>query len=266
MNKAGNKIQAGLAIGVTVLLLGGCAATTTVTQTSASQPAKSEAKQEAVPPKSEKSPEKIVEEPFLAGKVVETMRATGYTYIQLEKDGKKAWFAVPSIEVSVGQEIEVMPGTQMGQFSSKTLQKSFESIVFSPGLVADPNAPLPVAAPPAETPPAAAEQNAVPPGHPPMDGSVPTNGGTATREQLRKAGVLGVSGKVLETMNSGGYTYVLISSGDKNIWGAVPTTEVSVGQEIELLPGQTMTNFSSKSLNKTFDSVIFSTGVVPATK
>jgi hypothetical protein len=42
--------------------------------------------------------------------------------------------------------------------------------------------------------------------------------------------------------------------------------EIKVGQEVELLPGQTMTNFSSKSLNKTFESVIFSTGAVPVTK
>jgi hypothetical protein len=75
-----------------------------------------------------------------------------------------------------------------------------------------------------------------------------------------------VSGKVVETMNSGGYTYILIASGDKNVWGAVPSMEVTVGQELQLLPGQTMSNFTSKSLNRTFDSVIFSTGAVPVTK
>jgi hypothetical protein len=252
----GNMLKDGLAAGGIVVLLVGCAGTTTVTQPAAKQTVKPE----AVPQKNEKE----VVEPaptFLAGKVVETMRATGYTYIQLEKDGKKAWFAVPSIEVTVGQEIEVLPGTQMGLFNSKSLNRKFDSIVFSPGLVVDPNASLPVAAPLEES-----EQNAVPPGHPPMDGAPQTNGGTATREQLRKAGVLGISGKVLETMNSGGYTYILIAGSDKNLWGAVPTMEVAVGQEIELLPGQTMTNFTSKSLNKTFESVVFSTGTVPVAK
>jgi hypothetical protein len=240
-------LAAGVTKGLLVALLCSCSTAGTVAQPVV--------KTVVVPQNAEKV---VAVQEFLSGKVVETMNATGYTYIQLEKDGQKAWFAVPSIEVNVGQMIEVLPGTQMGQFNSKSLRRSFESIVFSPGLVLDPSAQ-----PPAATAPAVTEQNVVPPGHPPMSGGAQTGVGAATKEQLRKVGVLGISGKVVETMNSGGYTYVLIASGDKNIWGAVPTTEVSVGQEIELLPGQTMTNFSSKSLNKTFDSVIFSTGVVP---
>jgi hypothetical protein len=250
----GNMLGDVLAIGMILVLLGGCAGTTTVTQPTA----KPTVKPEARTLNSEKNPAPQ-ELPFLSGKVVETMRATGYTYIQLEKDRKKAWFAVPSIEVSVGQEIEVLPGTQMGLFNSKSLKRTFDSIVFSPGLVVDPNAPLPATAAPS----AVSEQSSVPPGHPPMDAASQSIKGKATREQLVKAGILPISGKVLETMNSGGYTYILIASGDKNIWGAVPTMIVAVGQEIELLPGQAMTNFTSKSLNKTFDSVIFSTGAVP---
>jgi hypothetical protein len=251
---------AGLTIGLVVVLLGGCAGTATVVQPTG----KNTANTNAALPNGEKA---VVapEESFLSGKVVETMNATGYTYIQLEKEGKKAWFAVPGVSVSIGQEVEVLPGMQMGLFKSKSLNKTFDSIVFAPGLVADPNAPLPPAAEPApsEQP---SVQPSVPPGHPPMDAASSSSSGKATREQLVRAGVLPISGKVVETMNSGGYTYILIDSGDKKIWGAVPTMEVTVGQEIQLLPGQTMTNFNSKSLNRTFDSVIFSTGVVPVTK
>jgi hypothetical protein len=248
----------GLTIGLLVVLLGGCAGTATVTQ----PVVKPVATTEAVSQKTENAVA-APEETFLAGKVVETMNATGYTYILLEKEGKKAWFAVPSVAVSVGQEIEIQPGMQMGLFSSRSLNRKFESIVFSPGLVTGPNTSLPAAA----APPAAAEQNnSMPSGHPSLNADPKAYEGKATKEQLRKAGIDVISGKVVETMNSGGYTYILIESGDKNIWGAVPTMEVTVGQELQLLPGQTMTNFNSKSLNRTFDSVIFSTGAVPVTK
>jgi len=248
--------EVGMIAGFVSLLLSGCAVTSTVTP-STEKPA---VKTEVIQQKAEKSVV-VPEEVFLSGKVIETMGATGYTYILLEKEGKKAWFAVPSVEVSIGQNIEIMPGVQMGLFSSKTLNKKFESIVFSPGIVQDSNAPSPVSVPPTVT-----EKNDMPSGHPSLNADPKTFEGKATREQLRKAGITVVSGKVLETMNAGGYTYILLASGDKNIWGAVPTMEVVVGQELELLPGQTMTNFNSKSLNKTFDSVIFSTGAVPVTK
>jgi hypothetical protein len=253
--------EAGLTIGLVVVLLGGCAGNTTMIQPTVKPAVASEA---VIPQKAEKTVA-VPEETFLSGKVVETMNATGYTYILLEKEGKKAWFAVPSVAVSIGQEIEVQPGMQMGLFNSKSLNRKFESIVFSPGLVADPNAPPPVV-PPAAAPTAASEQISMPSGHPSLDADPKAYEGKATKEQLRKAGIVPISGKVLETMDAGGYTYLLIASGDKTIWGAVPITAVSVGQEVELLPGQTMTNFTSKSLNKTFDSVIFSTGVVPVTK
>ena len=273
MKSTGNMVGTGLAIGLVVVLLGGCAATTTVTQpavkaeakTEATTEATTEAKTEAVPQKTEKTAV-VPEQTFLSGKVLETMRATGYTYILLENDGKKAWFAVPSVEVSVGQEVEIKPGVQMGLFSSKSLNRKFESIVFSPGLVEDLNSPPPAPPATAAAAPVAPEQNAMPSGHPSLDADPKAFEGKATKEQLRKAGITVISGKVLETMNAGGYTYILIASGDKNVWGAVPTMEVTVGQEYQLLPGQTMTNFVSKSLNKTFDSVIFSTGAVPVTK
>lgn len=71
-----------------------------------------------------------------------------------------------------------------------------------------------------------------------------------------------ITGKVLETMNSGGYTYVQIENPTKGkVWVAVPSVKVKVGQQISFLPGSVMQNFKSKSLGKTFDIIIFSTGV-----
>lgn len=70
----------------------------------------------------------------LSGKVVETMNSAGYTYISLEKNGKKTWVAIPETSVKVGQKITCQPGMVMNDFTSKSLNRTFESIVFSGGL------------------------------------------------------------------------------------------------------------------------------------
>ncbi len=70
-----------------------------------------------------------------------------------------------------------------------------------------------------------------------------------------------VAGKVVETMNSGGYTYVLVENGGQKTWVAGPQTAVKVGQKVACQPGGTMTNFTSKTLNRTFESIIFSGGI-----
>ncbi len=69
----------------------------------------------------------------LSGKVVETMNSGGYSYVCLEKNGKKTWVAVPAMQVKVGQEMSFRPGANMGKFTSKTLNRTFDSIIFSEG-------------------------------------------------------------------------------------------------------------------------------------
>ena len=72
-----------------------------------------------------------------------------------------------------------------------------------------------------------------------------------------------ISGKVLETMNAAGYTYVNVETATGQVWAALPETKVEVGQEVLLAGGMEMKNFESKTLGRTFDSVIFSSGMVP---
>src|SRR5512135_3467593 len=57
----------------------------------------------------------------------------------------------------------------------------------------------------------------------------------------------GLSGKVVETMNAGGYTYVLIENSGKQTWVAGPMTTVKVGQQVTCQPGAEMKNFTSPS-------------------
>ncbi|MGO9014876.1 MAG: hypothetical protein ACLQF0_07845 [Dissulfurispiraceae bacterium] len=70
----------------------------------------------------------------------------------------------------------------------------------------------------------------------------------------------GLSGKVAETMNSGGYTYVLLEKDGDKIWIAVPQMKVTKGQAMSFKPGAEMENFKSKTLNRTFKRIVFSEG------
>ncbi len=69
-------------------------------------------------------------------------------------------------------------------------------------------------------------------------------------------------GKVAETMNSGGYTYILLQTKTKMFWVAIAETKVELGQEVVLAPGMEMVDFHSKSLDRTFGSIIFSEGLI----
>ncbi len=71
----------------------------------------------------------------------------------------------------------------------------------------------------------------------------------------------GVSGKVVETMNSGGYTYALVEKSGVKTWVALPQSTITVGSEIACQPGMEMTNFKSTSLNRSFKSIVFSGGL-----
>ena len=70
----------------------------------------------------------------LQGTVVETMNAAGYTYLQVESAAGKTWVAIPESTVTKGQQVTCLPGMVMENFQSKTLGRTFPTIVFSPGL------------------------------------------------------------------------------------------------------------------------------------
>jgi len=71
-----------------------------------------------------------------------------------------------------------------------------------------------------------------------------------------------LTGKVTETMDAGGYTYLSLDSNDKKSWVAIPLTPVNVGDEVKVAGGMIMSNFTSKTLNRTFEAIIFSKGIV----
>ncbi len=87
----------------------------------------------------------------LSGTVMETMDAAGYTYVQLDTPGGPLWAALPQSAVKVGDAISITPGMEMKNFHSKVLDRTFPSILFSPGIVdstaANPHQTAPAAKP-----------------------------------------------------------------------------------------------------------------------
>jgi ribosomal protein S17 len=67
----------------------------------------------------------------------------------------------------------------------------------------------------------------------------------------------GKAGTVIETMNTGGYTYVQVDTGSEKIWAAAPEFEVKVGDNVAIPEGMPMPNYHSKTLNRDFDVVYF---------
>jgi hypothetical protein len=100
----------------------------------------------------------------LTGKVLESMNSGGYSYINLQKkSGSKIWIAVPETRITVGDQMSFKEGLVMTNFQSKTLKRSFDSIIFSNGIIAQPKSEV-VTTPPKDL--------SVPPG---ITGSGPRN-------------------------------------------------------------------------------------------
>jgi len=89
----------------------------------------------------------------------------------------------------------------------------------------------------------------------------PGAGGQAPGAQPAANAPVPIDGKVVQTMNSGGYTYVCLEKDGKYAWAAMPTTEVQVGDQVAVAR-MVMRNFTSKTLNRTFDAIVFSQGLV----
>jgi hypothetical protein len=68
-----------------------------------------------------------------------------------------------------------------------------------------------------------------------------------------------VTGKVMETMNAGGYTYLRIATASGDVWAAVGQTTIKKGAAVSVAPQMVAENFESKSLNRKFDRLVMGT-------
>ena len=64
-------------------------------------------------------------------------------------------------------------------------------------------------------------------------------------------------GKVLEVIDTSMYTYLQVSTDKGSIWLAASKTNIAKGANIAYPNGAVMSNFYSKSLNRTFETIIF---------
>ena len=72
-------------------------------------------------------------------------------------------------------------------------------------------------------------------------------------------------GTVVETMDSGGYTYVEVDTGTQKIWAATPQFAVKVGDNVTVpAAAMPMRDYYSKTLDRTFDVVYFAPAITPA--
>lgn len=71
-----------------------------------------------------------------------------------------------------------------------------------------------------------------------------------------------LEGTVLEVKHVGQYTYLRLRTKDGEVWAAVTAAPVKVGAEVNVVDPQPMNGFHSRSLNKTFDRIVFGTVTV----
>jgi hypothetical protein len=68
-------------------------------------------------------------------------------------------------------------------------------------------------------------------------------------------------GTVTYAKDAGGYTYLKIKESGKELWLAALPMKVAIGDQVEYAGGDVMTNFPSKAMDKTFDSIRFVTRI-----
>jgi len=66
------------------------------------------------------------------------------------------------------------------------------------------------------------------------------------------------SGRVVETTNAAGYSYVLVDTGGHHWWAATTEMPLAKGDQVKVYGGMAMAQFHSPALNRDFDVIYFS--------
>lgn len=220
---------------------------------------KEEAPQASAPAATSQPAAEVPKAAGTAGKVVETMNAAGYTYVQVDDGQKKIWAAAPEFSVAVGDEVIVPDGMPMNDYHSKSLDRDFEVVYFVDSVL-NPNA----AGAPASVDPNAA----MPEGHPntqvtaaevaPVDLSnisKAEGGKTVAEITTAKADLAGkevtLRGKVVKynaQIMGKNWLHVQDGSGD----AAAGTNDITVTTTTETKVGDTVLVSGKLSLDKDF--------------
>lgn len=66
-----------------------------------------------------------------------------------------------------------------------------------------------------------------------------------------------LAGTVVETMDSGGYTYVLVDTGAEQVWAAGPVIALTSGDRVSFDGSMPMAGYHSATLDRSFDRIYF---------
>jgi hypothetical protein len=168
------------------------------------------------------------------GVVLETMNGGGYTYAKLDVCGTELWVAGPDAKLAVGNVVDTQGSMPMKDFHSSTLDLTFPSLLFVTAIGVT------------DQPVDCSKGTAVAPPHP-MKAPVGAPVMAAGQRQ----------GKVLETMESGGYRYAHVDFCGTQAWVAGPSSPLAVGQTVGTGSGMPMRDFHSSTLNRTFAAIDF---------
>ena len=64
------------------------------------------------------------------GSVIEAVSAAGYSYLHVRENGDSKWLAAPQMIINPGQTVRWSGGATMRNFSSRSLNRTFDQIVF----------------------------------------------------------------------------------------------------------------------------------------
>lgn len=67
----------------------------------------------------------------ISGKVVESMDAATYTYVEIDTGTATVWAAAPQFAVKLGDKVVVADAMPMKKYTSKTLNRTFDVVYFS---------------------------------------------------------------------------------------------------------------------------------------
>lgn len=76
-----------------------------------------------------------------------------------------------------------------------------------------------------------------------------------------KSGKSFLTGVVVSTLNAAKYTYVEVKTDKETAWAATNKFSVAVGDTVRVPTDMPMKGFHSKTLNRTFDLIYFTSGI-----
>jgi hypothetical protein len=198
-----------------------------------------------------------------SGKILQIQQSGSYTYAEVEGSGGKVWIAGGPLSAKPGDIVQWGDYAMMKNFHSKTLDRDFAEILFVNSWGPQGAIPAQVAphgGMPAQAAPHGAMAGGMPGAMPSaMPAGHPAVASTAPMAQPAAGG--SEQGSVKSVTVAAGYTYLEVDQGGSVVWVAAPETPIKAGDKVRWGPGPVMQNFTSKSLGRTFDSIVFASQV-----